>query len=69
MRKNKPKSKALYARVTDETKQRFAEVAARFDLTPSDVLRELVIGFIDGRVTIVPPTESKESLYVPRNEN
>lgn len=69
MRKTKPKSKALYARVTDETKQRFAEAAARFDLTPSDVLRELVIGFIEGRVTVMPPTDKKESLYVPRSEN
>ena len=63
MKKTNPKSQALYARVTVETKMRFAEVAARFDLSPSDVLRELVIGFIEGRVTVTPPTSKKESLY------
>ena len=63
----KPKSDALYLRVTPETKMRFAQEAARFG-TPSDVLRELVIGFIEGRVIIEPPTQNKESLYnVTRN--
>lgn len=70
MREKKPKSEALYARVTPETKQRFAEVAARFGLTPSDVLRELVVGFIEGRVTVMPPEDVKESIYhVPRSED
>ena len=70
MNERKPKSDALYVRVTPETKKRFAEVAARYQETPSDVLRELVLGFIEGRVTILPPADKKESLYhVPRTED
>lgn len=68
MNEKKPKTDALYVRVAPETKKRFAEVAARFG-TPSEVLRELVIGFIEGRVTVMPPEDQKESLYVPRSEN
>lgn len=63
-----PKSEAIYVRVTPETKKRFAEVAARFG-TPSEVLRELVVGFIEDRVTIVPPQDKKESLYNARIED
>lgn len=67
MTERKPKSEAIYVRVTPETKQRFIEKAEQFDpLSASDVLRELVIGFIEDRVSIIPPTDKKESLYVPR---
>lgn len=68
MSEHKPKSEAIYLRVTPETKRRFSEVASRFG-TPSEVLRELVNAFIEGRVTVMPPTEQKESLYAPRIEN
>jgi hypothetical protein len=70
MKPSKKKSDAIYVRVTPETKQAFNEEAAKFEpLSPSDVLRELVIGFIEGRVTIIPPHDKKESIYVPRIEN
>lgn len=67
MKKREPKDCAIYIRVTKATKQKFEEMAARFG-TPSEVLRELIEGFIEGRVTIAPP-QDKESLYVTRNEN
>lgn len=57
-----PKSAAIYVRVTPEMHQRFIEKASRFGL-PSEVLRKIVEAFVDGRVTITPPTNSKESLY------
>lgn len=64
-----PKDAALYVRVTPETKQAFHDEAAKFEpLSASDVLRELVVGFIEGRVSIIPPSDKKESLYVPRIE-
>lgn len=70
MKKPKPKSDAIYVRVTPDTKKRFAEVAARYEETPSDVLRELVQAFIEDRVTIMPPKVKKESLYnVSRTED
>lgn len=68
MKPRKPKSDALYVRVTPETKAAFSAKAEQYgpDLSASDVLRELVIGFIEDRVTIIPPHDKKESLYVPR---
>lgn len=57
-----PRSEALYLRVTPDTKQRFVEKASRYG-TPSDVLRELIMAFVEGRVTLHPPTDRKESLY------
>ena len=63
-----PKTEAIYLRVTPELKQRFTETASRYG-TLSDVLRELIAAFVDGRVTLTPPPDQKESLYVPRSEN
>ena len=60
-----PKSDMLALRVSPDFKHRLFEVAARFG-EPSDVLREVLQAFIDGRVTIIPPPDQKESLYVPR---
>lgn len=55
---SEPKSVMMHVRVTPETKRRFAaaaaEKAAEFEGTSSDVLRELVIAFVEGRVTVVP---------------
>lgn len=68
MAPRKSKDSTLYVRVTDETKRKFFKVTAKFG-GPSDVLRELVIAFVEGRVTVSPPT-LKESIYnVPRAEN
>jgi hypothetical protein len=64
----KPKSEQIFVRVTPEQKAAFMSKAAQYEpLTASDVLRELVVGFSEDRVTIVPPPDKKESLYnVPR---
>lgn len=63
-----PKTEAIYLRVTPTLKQHFTETASRYG-TPSDVLRELILAFVEGRITITPPPNQKESLYVPRSEN
>jgi antitoxin component of RelBE/YafQ-DinJ toxin-antitoxin module len=57
-----PKTEPLYVRVTPAVKRALAEKAARMKMTPSDVVRELVTGLIEGRVTVSPPPD-KESLY------
>lgn len=63
----KPKSDAIYVRVTPEQKKAFMKKAAQFEpLSASDVLRELVVGLIEDRVSILPPSDKKESIYVPR---
>ena len=56
------KTKMVFARVSPETKLKLTELAARLDLTASDVIRELVTGYCEGRVTVSPPPD-KESLY------
>lgn len=64
---HEPKSEMLHARISPDAKTRFAECAARAGLTTGELMRELVTGFVEGRVTIVPPETQKESIYVPRN--
>lgn len=65
MSEPKPKTDTIHIRVSPETKNQFHDKCIRLGGT-SEVLRELVIGFIEGRVTITPPPD-KESLYnVPR---
>lgn len=64
-----PKTETLIARISPEIKLKLAELAARLDLTSSDVVRELVTGFCEGRVTISPPPDKKESLYNARNQD
>ena len=50
----KPKSTtALYARVTPEIKKAFTKKAEPYG-TASQVLRELALAYIDGRVTVTP---------------
>lgn len=51
----KPMSDMLYVRVTAATKKDFFKAAARLDVQPSELLRELVQAIIDGRVTVTPP--------------
>lgn len=62
------KTDRIYVRVTRVTKSAFHAMSSRFGMHPSEVLRELVEGFVDGRVTIIPP-QNKESLYNARTEN
>lgn len=49
----KPKTTALYLRVRTETKEAFTAKAEQYG-TPSEVLRELVLAYIDGRVHVTP---------------
>ena len=60
----KQKSEMLHTRVTPEMKESFVEQAEPFG-GASDLLRELVAGFIEGRVTIAPPQHLKELYDVP----
>lgn len=59
----KPKSAFLTVRVTGSTRTKFHARAQKYG-QPSDVLRELIEAFIDDRLSIVPPVNRKESLYV-----
>ena len=68
MTERTPKTDAIYLRVRADTKKQFLETANRYG-APSEILRELIIAFIEGRVTIAPPANPKENLYVTRNED
>lgn len=64
-----PKTKTFYLRVTEVEKRDFDTAASKYG-KPTEILRELIVGFTEGRVIIHPPaTPRKESLYVPRIEN
>ncbi len=65
MKDPKLKQDVLYVRVAPEVKAEFAKVVANLTgpWTCSDVLRELVVAFIEKRVTLKPPTDAKENLY------
>ena len=68
MSEPKPKTDTIHIRVSPDTKQQFTEAASHFKMQPSELLRELVIGFVEGRVTIAPPPDM-ETLYNARNPN
>lgn len=60
------KSTTLATRMTPSMKKAFIEKAKAFG-DPSDILRELVEGFIEDRLTIQPPT--KGIYHVLRKED
>ena len=60
MSEREPKSVALYVRVTPEFKMKFEAKAAEFKMHSSDLVRELVTAFVEGRVTVTPPPHVKE---------
>ena len=63
------KNDTIQVRVTPSVKSAFHAMSSRYGMHPSEVLRELVEGFLEGRVKLAPPT-NKESLYdVPRNQD
>lgn len=62
MSEPKPLTDTIQIRVSPDTKARFTDAAKHFKMSASDLLRELVTGFIDDRVTIAPPKD-KESIY------
>lgn len=64
MKHDNVKSERLYVRVSDSTAKQFKEKCANFHPgTTSYVLQELVAAFIEGRVTLTPPTDVKRSIY------
>lgn len=58
----KPKNKFLSTRVTADEHKAFGRKAQKHG-QPSEILRELVKAFIDDRMTIKPPVNSKEGLF------
>jgi hypothetical protein len=58
------KSDQLAVRIEPRTKRAFNKKASKIG-PPSEVMRELVVAFVEGRVTVEPPKEPKlEKLYV-----
>jgi hypothetical protein len=65
----KTKQTFLTVRLTRDAHQAFRAKATRFG-GPSEVLRELVMAFLEDRLTVQPPTENrKESLYDNRKQD
>jgi len=62
------KSSHLTVRVTDRVRTKFHIKASKYG-QPSAVLREIIEAFIEDRLTIQPPVNRKENLYVTRIEN
>lgn len=62
---SKLKSAFLTVRVTIETRKQFHSKALKYG-KPSDVHREIIEAFLEDRLSIVQPLNSKESLYVTR---
>ena len=58
----------LTVRVSQQLRQKFQRKAERYG-QPSNVMRELIEAFIEDRLTIVPPVNRKESLYVARSQD
>lgn len=58
----------LTVRVSQQIRQKFQRKAERYG-QPSNVMRELIEAFIDDRLTIIPPVNRKESLYVSRSQD
>lgn len=55
----------LCVRLTPKTKDAFKEHAVRYKLTTSELLRELVVAFVENRIDI-KPDPNREFLYEPR---
>ena len=60
MSEREPKSAALYVRVTPQLKLLFEEKALQYKMQSSDLMRELVVALIEGRITVAPPEHVKE---------
>jgi hypothetical protein len=58
-----PKTKFLNTRVTPSEHEAFVRKSKRFG-EPSWLLRELITGFIEDRISVKPPVTTKEELYV-----
>ena len=64
MSEREVKSEMLFTRVTPEVKRLFVEKAEPFG-GASDLIRELVMALIEGRVTVSPPAHMKEFYREP----
>lgn len=62
------KTKFLSVRVTSQDHRTFFRKSKKYG-KPSDLLRELVQAFNEDRLTVLPPVNPKESLYVPRTQD
>ena len=51
------KTDVFYLRVEPTVKRKFNDAASQYPGTPSDVLRWLIIGFVEGRVNVTPPVK------------
>lgn len=58
----------LTTRVTAEQRQQFVVKAERFG-KPSEVLRDIIVAFIENRLQVNQPTIVKEVLYVTRSQD
>jgi hypothetical protein len=62
------KSVFLTVRVAASTRTKFHAKAKKYG-QPSSVLREIIEAFLEDRLSIVPPVNRKENLYVTRSQN
>jgi hypothetical protein len=62
------KSVFLTVRVSGSTRTKFHAKAKKYG-QPSSVLREIIEAFLEDRLSIVPPVNRKENLYVTRSQN
>ena len=62
------KTKFLSVRLTPHDHRTFFRKSKKYG-KPSDLLRELVQAFNEDRLTVLPPVNPKESLYVPRSQD
>lgn len=62
------KTKFLSVRLTPQDHRTFFRKSKRYG-KPSDLLRELVQAFNEDRLTVLPPVNTKESLYVSRSKD
>ena len=65
MSEDKDDDMMLATRVDRDVHKQFSDLCQMHRLNISSLLRELVIGFIEGRVTIAPP---KDLLYTTTKE-
>ena len=58
----------MTTRVTAEQRHQFVVKAERFG-KPSEVLRDIIVAFIENRLIVTQPTKVKEVLYVTRSQD
>ena len=61
-------SQHLVVRLSAKQIKRFKDKCFNYG-SPSEVVRELVDAFVEDRLTIAAPTNTRKSLYVSRSKN